>query len=392
MSIHKKIMMTISLISLGLLGYFLYYAGIFGSQLILTESSFDRLPNWQQDSHDKALKAFQWSCNDILKRKPDTPFGPLKKAGLASQWQTICAAAKQLKNPSPIDARQFFETWFDVYHVSNHLNHQGLFTGYYLPLLHGSVKSSSQYNVPIYGAPTDLIKIDLSLFNPELAGKKIVAQLKDQKLYPYPDRAAINQGALKHNAPIIAWCNNVIDLFFAQIQGSAILELENNQQVIINYANDNGRHYSSIGKILVGNQQLAKEHVSMQSIRAWLLAHPEEINTLLNKDASYVFFKILHQRDPLGSRQIPLSPERSLAVDLNYIPLGVPVWLDTHVPSSDNGDTLFQHLLIAQDTGGAIKGIVRGDVYWGSGEKAEFTAGHMKSTGQYWLLLPRMYK
>jgi membrane-bound lytic murein transglycosylase A len=168
------------------------------------------------------------------------------------------------------------------------------------------------------------------------------------------------------------------------------VQLPHKKQFLINYAGSNGRPYTSLGKVLVKNQDLTSQHSSMQDIRAWLLKHPEKMNSVLNKNASYVFFRVLKNKDPLGAEQVPLTSRRSLAVDKSYIPLGVPVWLDTGFPSKSSQELVsFRHLMIAQDTGGAIKGIVRGDVYWGSGDKATFIAGHMKSPGRYWLLLPR---
>jgi membrane-bound lytic murein transglycosylase A len=186
---------------------------------------------------------------------------------------------------------------------------------------------------------------------------------------------------------VLVWTDNLLDVFFAQIQGSAIVELPDHERLIINYAGTNGRAYTAIGKILLERNAIPKNNLSMQTLRIWLEQHPEEINTVLNSNASYVFFKILKNGDPLGSEQIPLLPERSLAVDTRFIPLGAPLWLSTTLPT--HTPSAFQHLMIAQDTGGAIKGIIRGDVYWGASEKAADIAGHMQSDGQYWILLPK---
>lgn len=178
------------------------------------------------------------------------------------------------------------------------------------------------------------------------------------------------------------------ELFFAHIQGSALVQLTNGQRILIGYAGGNGHPYTSIGKVLVNNHQLDSKKISMQSIRAWLLQHPQQITTLLNHNASFVFFKILPDHHPLGTQRVPLTPERSLAVDTRYLPLGAPLWLSTTIPIEKMQTKPFQHLVIAQDTGSAIQGIVRGDIYWGTGKKAEFIAGHMQQPGQYWILLP----
>jgi membrane-bound lytic murein transglycosylase A len=175
-----------------------------------------------------------------------------------------------------------------------------------------------------------------------------------------------------------------------QVQGSGIAQLPNKKKFLIGYAGTNGYPYTSIRKILIQNKELTEQTSSMQDMRAWFARNSEKIEPTLNLNPSYVFFRILENKDPLGTQAIPLTIQRSLAVDKQYIPLGAPIWLDTVVPENDQESSAsFQHLLIAQDTGGAIKGIVRGDVYWGGEPKAAFIAGHMKSPGSYWILLPR---
>jgi len=370
----------------------LYYFGAFGPHLLLSKATFKHLPNWQQDNQSQALLAFQRSCTTILKKSPDAMFSALPHSGTNRDWQRICNAANALVHPDKMAAQQFFETWFQPYHVSNHLNASGLFTGYYLPLLHGSITPNKQYSVPVYGVPSDLVKINLGLFHQEMSKKTLVGQLKNNVLQPYPDRAAIMQGAISKTAKVLVWSDDPLDVFFAQIQGSAVVQLPNQKQFIINYASNNGRPYTAIGKILIAKKELTKETVSMQTIRTWLLQHPEQRDNILNQNASYVFFNVLKNKDPLGTAQVPLIPERALAVDTHHIPLGAPLWLDTVAPQNtrEKSTAPFQHLMVAQDTGGAIKGIVRGDVYWGAGETAAFIAGHMQSKGQYWILLPRM--
>lgn len=362
----------------------------FSDKFMLSKSSFASLQNWQADDHSAALLAFQKSCKEILRRNPNAIFGNVVHAGKVYRWQMICSAANAINEPNNINAKIFFEKWFDPYLVkSNYFNSEGLFTGYYLPVLHGSYHKDKQFSVPIYAIPNDLIKIDLQTFYPKLNGKFLIARFKNNTLTRYPDRAAINQGALDQHATVLFWCDNAIDLFFAQIQGSAIVQLPDGKQEIIGYAGSNGRDYTSIGRILVDNYHLDKDAVSMQMIRKWLLQHPNEVNSLLNQNASYVFFRLLTNKEPLGTEHVALTPGRSLAVDTRFIPLGAPVWLDTTIPTNTTSAKSYQHLLIAQDTGGSIKGIIRGDVYWGTGTEATFIAGHMKHPGHYWLLLPR---
>lgn len=373
--------------------FFAYYHHVvFGSHCSLSKTSFKRLPGWEQDDQSQALRAFQKSCVEILQREPSAAFSALTQSKSNQAWQTICLAANALSHPNKVTARHFFESWFQPYAVQDNLNPHGLFTGYYLPLLHASLKKNKQYTVPVYGLPADLVKVNLSLFDNEASNKVIIGQLKNNTLVPYPDRMAINQGALGKNAPVLVWADNTVDVFFAQIQGSVLVQLPNHQSLLLGYASTNGRPYTAIGKVLIQNKAITRETISMQTIRAWLQAHPEQANAILNQNASYLFFiPLLRTLDPLGTEQVPLTAQRSLAVDTHFIPLGVPVWLKTEIPQQKPVERLlrYRRLLIAQDTGGAIKGIIRGDIYWGAGEDAAFAAGHMKQMGRYWLLLPK---
>jgi len=358
----------------------------------LSKTTFTELPAWTQDDHRAALQTFQNSCLAINNLRPDAAFSPaFAVAGKVSNWQTICRAAAQLKNPDEATARQFFEHWFQPFMVKNYFSSQGLFTGYYLPLLAGSLKPSTTYSVPIYALPKDIVKIDLGAFNPEWRGKVITGQLSNGNFVPYPGRAAINNGAIANSAKVLLWSKNAVDVFFLQIQGSGIVQLPNGKQVIVAYAGNNGQPYTSIGKLLIKRKALTRDTVSMQSIKAWLAQHPDQATQLLNSNASYVFFKILNNPAPLGTEQVPLTPERSLAVDSNFIPLGAPLWLDTTIMRDPlvQKTVPFQRLLIAQDTGSGTKGVIRGDVYWGNDAEAEFVTGHMKNPGRYWILLPR---
>ncbi|MDR1057524.1 MAG: MltA domain-containing protein [Coxiellaceae bacterium] len=384
---------TIVLISLILITMFLSgcHHRLPEHHLVLIKTSFNRLPEWEKDEHKKALASFQRSCEAITKLDPSRPFMfSIAQSGKVEKWQKVCQAVGDIKSYDNLRARKFFEFWFEPYQVRDNFNTQGLFTGYYLPELHGSLEWSEHYSNPIYAIPSDWVKVNLGLFDKALSGRTIVGQLKDKQVRPYPSRANIMRSAIGKDTKILAWCDNEIDLAFAHIQGSAVVQLPHGKQFLINYAASNGRPYTSIGKVLIKNRDLTPQNSSMQDIRSWLLQHPRETDTILNQNASYVFFKILENESPLGSEQVPLTPERSLAVDKRYIPLGVPIWLDTMIPSEHSQKLLpFHRLLIAQDTGGAIKGIIRGDIYWGSGNRAAFVAGHMKSPGSYWILLPK---
>lgn len=386
---RKSIFAFLLILFAGFAEILLYYHGYFGVHQALISTSFQRLPGWEQDDQSRALVAFRNSCKEILKRSPSAPFSLAIKAGQVKDWQVICLAAEKIKTNDTLVAKQFFETWFQPYLMMNHFNSKGLFTGYYLPLLHGTLEQDKSHQIPIYELPDDLIKMNPVNFGLTFSGKKIVGQLKNQEFLPYPDRKAIDHGAIA-NKHIIAWCDDAIDLFFAQVQGSALMELPNQEKILLGYAGANGRVYTSIGKVLIEKNQLTQKTVSMQTIRSWLQAHPSEIAEILEKNASYVFFKKLLNQSPFGTEHVELTPERSLAVDLAYIPLGAPTWLVTEIPTKESGVIPFKHLVIAQDSGGAIKGVVRGDIYWGSGDDAEFIAGHAKNLGEYWLFLPKL--
>lgn len=363
-------------------------------QLRLGRTSFNNLPGWGKDDHGQALEALQKSCVVITGRNPNEPFSKkILFGGKVEDWQKICLAIDDLDKNDQASARKFFEFWFEPYHVYDNHNPRGLFTGYYLPVLKCSLKRSKRYKVPVYAIPEDWVKVDLGLFDASLYGRTFIGQVKNRTLRRYPARKNIVKGDIDKRSKILAWCNDKIDVAFAQIQGSAIVELPNKKRFLIGYDGSNGRSYTSLSKVLIKEGELTPQSSSMQSIRAWLLKHPEKTEALLNQNASYVFFRVLGNSDPLGSQQVPLTPTRSLAVDKRYLPLGIPIWLDTVIPDAvtqePNSFVPFHHLLIAQDTGGAIRGVVRGDVYWGGGEKAAFIAGHMKSQGEYWVLLPR---
>lgn len=359
-------------------------------QFMLQKSSFNQLTHWEKDNHYLALQAFQKSCNEILNRNPSASFGSKPQFGLTAHWQTICKAAKNINSSDDKEAKNFFETWFVPYAVTNNSHDKGLFTGYYLPLIQGSLTQDNRYRYPIYGLPNDLVNVNLQDFSADLPKRTLTGQIKNQALVPYPDRAQIDRGMIHNHAPILFWGDNKIDIFFAQIQGSAAIQLPDGRQILIGYAGQNGRPYKAIGKLLIDNHGLDKETIAMQSIRTWLEQHPKQVNDILNSNQSYVFFRVLETIDPIGSEQIPLTAKRSLAVDTQFIPLGAPLWLETTLPGEiESSAKNYRHLLVAQDTGGSIKGIVRGDIYWGAGNKAAVLAGQMKNSGSYWLLIPR---
>lgn len=359
-------------------------------QLTLQVSTFEKLPGWDEASLKKSLSAFQISCKTFLRQDPEREAGsqciPLK----IKDWHPACREALTLHEVSETRARHFFQKWFKPVEFYHKDSVHGLFTGYYLPLLHGSLTKTDEYHVPIYGLPSNLVTINLGAFSPDLANRRIVARIDNNRVLPFYTREEINQGKLKNKAPVLVWTNSYVEQIFLEIEGSGIIQLPNGDYLYLGYAGENGATYTSIAKVLIDRGILTKDNASMQKIRAYLKAHPKEIMPVINRNKSFVFFQILNDTAALGAQGVMLTPGYSLAVDRKWIPLGTPLWLDTTRPNQNsNQQKKLQRLMIAQDTGGAIRGIVRGDVFWGAGDRATYIAGHMKNSGRYWLLLPR---
>ncbi len=346
--------------------------------LSLKPASFKALSGWEEDNHDDALKAFLLSCDRILKKEESSSFGPDKWAGQYRDWQDVC---KKAQRAGP--AKLFFEQNFKPYKILSGQGKEGLFTGYYEASLKGSYKKHGPYQYPLYARPQDLITVDLGAFREDLRGRRIAGRVINGALEPYETREGIDQK--KRGVPLV-WVDSAIDAFFLHIQGSGRVILEDGSSIRVGYAGQNGHPYYAIGRELVKRSYLKKENVSMQSIRAWLEENPDKADEIMNTNKSYVFFKILEEKEgPLGGEGLPLTAGRSLAIDRSLIPYGVPVWLNTKEPA-------IKRLMIAQDTGGAIRGPVRGDVFFGYGAEAEKQAGEMKAKGHYWFLLPEFAK
>jgi membrane-bound lytic murein transglycosylase A len=356
--------------------------------------AFTALDGWADDPVGEAVTALRRSCAPILRRDPTAAFASDPRAGSNADWQAICRAAADLGEPAQIDdatARDFFETWFQPYRVLGDGVAEGLFTGYYEPLLEGSLERLPG-GVPLRAAPGDIITVDLGLFSADYDGERVRGRLVGDRLEPYFSRGEIERGALDGRDLELVWVTDPIAKFFLQIQGSGLVRLADDRLLRVGYADQNGRVYRAIGRDLIEMGELTREEVSLQTIAAWLRANPDRAEEVMDKNASYVFFQLLGEADalegPLGAQGVPLQPERSLAVDRRHIPYGAPLWLETTAPFPD-GMQPFKRLMIAQDTGGAIRGGVRGDVFWGSGDLAEFVAGHMNSPGRYYLMLPK---
>ncbi len=249
--------------------------------------------------------------------------------------------------------RAFFEDWFQPWLVTDRDQPMGLFTGYYEPLLHGSRHFGGAYTVPLYGTPDDLIEVDLGQFKPELAGQAITGRVDGAQFVPYFARAEIDAGALEGRGLELVWVDDPVAKFFLQIQGSGQIQLDDGARIRVGYGGQNGHAYHAIGRDLVAMGAMPLEEVSLQSIRDWLIAHPEQADAIMARNGSYVFFDERDDLDPadgpIGAQGVPLTAGRSLAVDKRYIPLGAPVWLEATAPWPE-GEGPLRRLLVAQDT------------------------------------------
>jgi membrane-bound lytic murein transglycosylase A len=339
--------------------------------------SWEEIPGWQDDDQSLALGAFLKSCTALRWRE---------------QWQSACQLAKTIDQATAIQVRKFFENNFIPHQVSQaDGSSEGLLTGYYVPDLKGSRYASSEYPYPLYRRPDDLLTIDLSEVYPDLGNYRLRGRIDGHRVIPYWDRSDIDSYERPLAGQELFWVADPVELFFLQIQGSGRILLDDGESVMVNYADQNGHPYKSIGKYLLDRGAMKRSQMSMQNIRKWVRNNPEETGNLLNQNPSYVFFRELpgDAKSPPGALGVPLTPGRSLAVDRRYIPLGAPVFVATTMPNSEQP---LQRLMMAQDTGGAIKGRIRGDFFWGMGDQAGLQAGRMKQSARFWVLLPKAEK
>lgn len=357
------------------------------ARLTLAAADFRALPGWAGDDHAAALPVLARSCARLAPQPDGRTLGPQGMLGRVADWKPACAALATVPPGDRGAARAYFETWFRPWLAGNNGAEEGLFTGYYEALLRGSRRQHGPFQTPLLRRPDDLVMVDLGEFREALKGERIAGRVVDGRLRPYEDRAKIEAGALKGRNLELLWVDDPVEAFFLQIQGSGRVVLEDGTELRVGYDGQNGHPYVAIGRELVARGAMAKDEVTMQSIRAWLEANPASAAEVMNRNPSYVFFRLLDGEGPVGAQGVPLTPGRSLAVDRSFVAYGTPLWLDAEDPL-DPARRL-QRLLVAQDTGGAIRGPVRGDVFWGHGAEAELRAGRMKSPGRYWLLLPR---
>ena len=338
----------------------------------MQEARWEELKGWGADNLAEAHGALLASCS-VLAKQP--------------VWRSACEEARALPAENAA-LRAFFEARFRPWRMVNpDDSREGLVTGYYEPLLRGSRERSKSFSHAIYGVPDDLLVVDLGELYPELKNFRLRGRLDGRKVVPYWSRAELTPQAPALTGKALLWVADPIELFFLQVQGSGRVELADGRRVRVGYADQNGHPYQSIGRWLVEQGELKLEQASMQGIQAWARANPKRLNELLNTNPSFVFFRELPDSGggPIGALGVPLTPGRSIAVDPRAVPLGAPVFLATTLPLSEQP---LQRLVMAQDTGGAIKGAVRADFFWGFGAEAGARAGRMRQRGEMWVLLP----
>lgn len=335
---------------------------------------WNKLSDWQTDDLTSAWLAMLEQCP--------------RMANKDAAWVGVCESVAALEEPDAARIRQFFEANFKPHKIyGKYGKAEGLITGYYEPVLNGSLKKTEKYAYPLYGPPDDMLVIELADLYPKLKGMRLRGRLEGNRVVPFHSRETIDGEGRPLEGEEILWIDDPYGSFFLQIQGSGRVRLDDGTLLGVNYANQNGHPYYAIGKKLVGIGALALEDVSLFTIKAWLVANPDRAHEVLNTNPSYVFFDIREniEEGPRGSLNVPLTAERSLAVDKRVIPLGTPVWLETTLPDG----TRYERLMFAQDTGGAIRGPVRADVFFGTGDRAEVLAGEMKQSGRLFALLPK---
>jgi len=355
----------------------------------LEPTAWSLLDGWTSDDHAAAYATFLASCRAIAAQgRPKPPARRFTEA-----MKGICRHAKAAPSPSPEQARAFFEKYFLPLRIAKLGDPAGFLTGYYEPIVAGSRFPTPEYTVPVYRRPRDLFMAGKRKKKGEFANKGTAYRKVGRKSVPYFTRAEIEDGALDGRHLEICWLKDPIDAFFIHIQGSARIRLEDGSMLRINYDAHNGHRYLPVGRILIERGEVAKEDMSMERIRQWMLAHPDEGRELRRMNNSFVFFRVTaladHQ-EPVGAQGVSLTPVRSIAVDRNLHLYGTPFWIEAELPiESEAPETKFRRLMVAQDTGSAIVGPARADIYFGAGDEAGLIGGRIKQPGRFTMLVPR---
>lgn len=349
------------------------------SDLELKKVSFDELKGWDNDDVTLAKDAFLRSC-ERLQHKTSQYIGNSEIKISSTDFKNICLKAK---NNTELNFRQFVEDNFTPYLVIYKGSSKGRFTAYYEPQIMVSANQTDKYKYPIHAKPLDMIEFNPNDFDASLPSKQLVGRILNNKLVPYFSREEINAG--KGNVPVLLWSDSLVDVFVMHIQGPAVAVFEDGRKIRISYAGTNGLPFTGIGSLLLKNNEIKPAEASMGKIKEWLLKNKQKAVLYMNQNKRYVFHQLIGASGPLGALNVPLAAGRSMAVDTNFVPLGALLWVDTILP---DGSPL-QKLVNAQDVGGAIKGAIRGDYFWGSGgDEILEKAGKMNSEGSYYIFIP----
>jgi membrane-bound lytic murein transglycosylase A len=354
----------------------------------LTPIAWEDLPGWKADSHGRAFDAFLASCEVIAAHKR----GAKDLRPVYKPLRRICREALALGPATDAEAREFFETRFRPVRIARVGETEGFSTGYYEPIVQGSRVPTGEFKTPVYRRPHDLISAQRR-HGPGFPNKGgALRKVGPRKFVPYYDRGEIEDGALDGKGLEICWLKDPIDAFFMQIQGSARVRLEDGAMLRLNYAAHNGHPYTPVGAHLVQRGIVPREEMSMDRIRAWMRANPDEGKELRRQNRSFVFFRVAELADDqeaIGAQNVPLTAGRSIAVDRKLHVYGTPFWLDAELPLSAEGTKdRFRRLMIAQDTGSAIVGPARADIYFGAGVEAGQVSGRIRHPGSFVMLVP----
>lgn len=336
-----------------------------GGNLRLEQVDFEYLDGWKNDKHKDALISFLHSCTKFAKMPQNISIGKQLGYVTAGDFRDVCEIGNLVKTMSSKQARNFFENWFKPFAILNRTgNSVGIFTGYYEANLQGSRVKTDIFKYPVYAKPKDL-------------GKE-----------PYLTRKEIEEGALDNKELELLYVDDKVELFFLHVQGSGRVALADGSMIKVAYAAKNNRNYTSIGAYMENNLLLPRGKVSADTIKEWMRNNPEEADAVMQSNEAFVFFRLSDSENIVGAQNVPLTAERSLAVDKKIIPYGFPLWVETTLKGKDAFKSKYNKLMVSQDTGSAIKGAVRGDIFFGYGEEAESKASYMASRGEYYILLP----
>jgi membrane-bound lytic murein transglycosylase A len=368
-----------------------YERGAPAGPLSLEQVSFQDLPGWQSSDSRPALAAFGRSCEQLLKKPALQPMSG-SYGGTIRDWRHACMSVPTVSSADA--ARIWFEENFVPLAVGAGLRHEALFTGYYEPELRGAHSRHGVYQTPVYGMPADLVEVELGIFRDTLKGERIAGRLEEHRLVPFATRAEIDRFGLR-SAPILFYASDPVAVFFLHIQGSGRVRFEDGEVRRVAYAGQNGWPYTPVGRVLIEQGALEKSSMSLQAIKAWMKVHPAEARRAMEQDQSFVFFKDAPLGDPAlgspGSEGAALTPGASMAIDARIHALGAPFYIVASVPNRDPAkpEDVLASLFIAQDIGGAIRGPLRGDLFYGYGAAAESMAGRTKATGKMYVLVPK---